>query len=409
MHTSHHRPWTRCLYFVLAGALLAGCGAGSEAKQTEPGDVAPRAEVVVPVEVVQPVRGNISSYFETTARVEAERRVALAAEGSGRCVSIAVEEGDSVEAGQILAELKKDEAQALLRQAQVNVQQTKTAYDLAVKQSQAGHGTQVDRDNTRFAYEQALAELEMRQIVLENLSIRAPIDGIVTKREIQIGALVNSGTTAFEIVDPDSLMLAIHPPEKQIPRLTPGQSAQVRIDAMPGRVFQAQIRRISPSVDPASGTVKVILDFDARDRRSIPESAFARVQLVMDTRQNVLLIPKDAVLEEDGKSFVYAIREVAAPDETNMLRAERVEVGLGLEDSARVQVFRGLADDDRVVVNGHYSLKPDSAVSIMDLDAELEATAGLSAEQALAEAEARREELSELGETGQGGQTRQRW
>lgn len=403
-------PWLGLLFVAVSAALSSGCGTGSEAKQTsadDPKGDSKNREVIVPVEVVQPKRGSISAYFETTARVEAERKVDIAAEGSGLCISLNVEEGDVVEAGQILAELKTDEAEALLRQARVSVDKAKTAFDLAQKQTTAGHGTVVDRDNTHFNYEEALAELEMRTIAVNNMTIRAPIGGTITRRDIQVGYFVTSGMPAFEIVDPDSYMLVINPPEKELPRLKEGQAAVVRIDALPGKQFAAHVRRINPNVDPSSGTVKVVLDFEPPDRRSMPESAFARVSLVMDTRQNVLLLPKDAIMQEDGESFVYVLRdapaEVGGPDEGALYAAERVAIGTALEDSANVQVFRGLEETDQVVISGQYSLKPGSPVRIMDIDADLAAKAGVSADEALAAADSHEEESGESGGSAQGG------
>jgi hypothetical protein len=118
----------------------------------------------------------------------------------------------------------------------------------------------------------------------------------------------------------------------------------------------------------------------------------------------VLLLPKDAILQEEGKAYVYALRDNPSPVATTefpTFLAERVEIGMGLEDSAHVQVFRGLNDGDRVVINGQYSLKPGTVVRVMDLTSEIEAKADLSAEEALAEAQARRDEMSSMDERSQ--------
>ncbi|MCH7959716.1 MAG: efflux RND transporter periplasmic adaptor subunit [Candidatus Hydrogenedentes bacterium] len=375
--------------FIGLGLSLAACNERAlEAKLRETVTGPRPADIPIPVEAALPLRGTISSYFETTSRIEAERRVDVAAEAIGICASVSVEEGDTVQAGDVLAELDKEEAEALLRQIEVQVRQHETSLELAKRQTREGHGTQVDRDNARFRYETSLADHDMQRIRLDNLTIRAPIAGIVTQKTIQPGMYVSIGMTAFTIMDPSSLMLVIHPPEKDLPRLRVGQSAQVRIDALPGKVFEASIRRINPSVDPVSGTIKVVLDLKEANRSRLPESAFARVKLVMNTRKNVLMVPKEAVLEEGGRKYVFIVK---TDTEDSVGVAHRIEVGTGLEDNDYIQIFRGLTDEDQVVTNGHHALNDGSRVNVTGIADEIQMTADRTADEALAAAKIRRE------------------
>lgn len=367
-------------------------------------------EVVVPVEASKPTRGNIATYFETTTRVEAERLVDVSAKASARCSALLAEVGDLVKSGQVIAELEREEAQALYQQSDVQVRQNKTSYELAQKQFEEGLGPKVEMDNARYAYEQSLATLESQKLQLENLTIRAPIDGVVTSRTIQEGMLVSTGTQVFRIVDPSSFILTISPPERELPRLEVGQKAKVTIDAMRGKEFEATIRRINPSVDPVSGTVKVLLDFDDDVRKVLRESSFARVKLVMATLQNVLLAPKEALIEEEGRQYVFVVRpapekedgpapaageESAAAADTKdageTFVAERVEVRAGLEDTNRVQILSGVTEDDLLITNGQYTLKAGTKVRVTNLHDEVWQNAKLPADEALAAAEKRRE------------------
>lgn len=366
-------------------------------------------DVVVPVEASKPTRGNIATYFETTTRVEAERLVNVAAKASARCIAVLAEVGDAVKVGEIIAELERDEAQALYQQSDVQVRQNKTSFELAQRQYEEGLGPKVEMDNARYAYDQSLATLETQKLQLENLTIRAPIDGVITSRTIQEGMLVSTGMEVFRIVDPTSFILTISPPERELPRLEVGQKAKVTIDAMRGKEFEATIRRINPSVDPVSGTVKVVLDFDEDMRKSLRESSFARVKLVMATLQNVLLAPKEALIEEEGRQYVFVVRPApeaadgpkpesapapadgAATDENAIpLVAERVEVRAGLEDTNRVQILSGVTEDDLLITNGQYTLKPGAKVRVTNLHDEVWQNAKLTADEALEVAEKRR-------------------
>ncbi len=371
-------------------------------------------EVVIPVEASTPQRGDIAMYFETTTRVEAERMVDVAAKASARCETVSAEVGDLVKTGQIIAEMEKNEARALYSQSEVQVRQNKTSYELAQKQYEEGLGPKVEMDNARYAHEQSLATLESQKIQIENLTIRAPIDGVVTSRDVQSGMLVNAGQKTFRIVDPTSFNITISPPERELPRLKVGQKAKVSIDALRGKEFDAEIRRINPSVDPISGTVKVVLDFDEEVRKVLHESAFARVKLVMATLQGVLLAPKEALLEEDGRHYVFVARapenisgkdaparapgsaetpadKSAAPAESGeVYHAERVEVQTGLEDSDRVQIVSGVGENDLLITNGQHTLKPGSKVRVTNTHDAVWQNASVTADDALVRAEKKR-------------------
>ncbi|MCL4693567.1 MAG: efflux RND transporter periplasmic adaptor subunit, partial [Candidatus Hydrogenedentes bacterium] len=204
---------------------------------------------------------------------------------------------------------------------------------------------------------------------------------------------------SFDIVDTNSYILTINPPEQLLPRVEKGQKALVSIDAVKGDAFEATVRRINPAVDPATGTVKVTLDFRKDIMSQLREAAFARVRLVMDTRENALLVPKDAVIEENARKYLFVVgpEEQASPEGSesadtaaNTMIATRVEVKTGLEDNAKVEIIEGIDENSPIVTVGQQTLKSGSEVKLTTTQEELLAKAGLSAEEALAAAEAER-------------------
>lgn len=382
------------------GLLVAGCSAPVEGKAPD-ASAAPAGvdRIMVPVEVQQPARKDISSYFETTTRVQAERRVEVLAKGAGICDRVFFEEGDRVAAEAVLAELDKTELAAQVRQAQVTLRQQKTTLEIAERSLAEGIGAPVERDNARFAHEQAQAALEMNEARLAHQTVRAPIGGIITRRSLQEGMLVSPGMPAFTIVDPDSYALPISVPEKELSKLAIGQEARVRVDSLEGEDLNASIRRINPSMDPLSGTVKVILEFEDSVRPGLRDAAFARVRLVMQTIKDALVVPKDAIVEENARSYLMVAEPAAAEDGAAEPGAggpahvaRRVEVEKGLEDSEVVQILSGVSDDSLVVVMGQHTLKPDAQVTITSASKEIEARESLSAEEALEAARKRAEE-----------------
>lgn len=414
------------LSLALILSALAGCDMLAKAgkNQTEAEKNAlEEIEIIIPVQAQLPSRGDISAHFETTTRVEAENRVQVVAEAIGECTQVSVQEGDTVQAGQILAELDKKGMRASIGQTEVQVRQSKTAYDRAASMCEEGLSSQAEKDNAKFAYEQALASLETQKVQLSKLTVRAPISGLLTHKLIQLGQMVASGSPIFSISDPDSFMLVINPPERELARLQPGQKAKVTIDALGTDEFDAAVRRINPNVDPASGTVKVTLDFDPGTRSKLRDAAFARVRLVMDTRKNALLVPKDAVLEENARKYLFVVEqekpkttteanaaqppadtppqaqqksgqnEPPAADKPVFL-ANRIEIETGFEDSNSVEVVKGIDDTALIVVLGQHTLKNGSRVTVTNANDEILARAGLSAQDALAAAKERREKAN---------------
>jgi membrane fusion protein, multidrug efflux system len=209
------------LIIAMAGALaLAGCNIGGLTATAEgDGDAngdEDRETLAIPVEVELPHRSDISAYFETTTRVEAEHRIEVMAEAVGRASSIHVDEGDIVNQGDILAELDKREAESSLRQTEVQLRQHRTELDRARRGYELGIIPRAEYESARFAYEQSLASLESQRIQLDHLTVRAPIAGVVTELHARTGSMISSGSPLCTIVDPNSYRLVINPPEREL-------------------------------------------------------------------------------------------------------------------------------------------------------------------------------------------------
>lgn len=417
--------WKICRVCFAAILLLA---AGCDNRRDDKVDAKiaePPVRAVARVEAERPQRRDISEYLAETSRITAESQVEVLAKGTGHCLAIKVEEGDMVKEGQVLAELDRDEMEAQVRQSRVNVSQQKIAYERAEQGVKDGIVSREVRDNAKFAYEQAKASLEMQEVQLSFLTIRAPISGVVTKRMLQEGMLVSTGTAAFTIVDPSTYVLPINVNERNLPRLRVGQKAYVTVDSAGDREFTARVRRINPGVDLQSSSVKVILEFDQADHKYLRESAFARYQLVMDTREDALTVPKDAIIEDNTRRYVMLVEraeeerddgagatseagdpEETAPDiqqpETKWV-AGRAEVEVGLEDADYTEILSGIQPEDRVITLGQQTVNDGDPVEVTTIEASLQSNADMDAEQALKQAEERATEEGEGGKRRRGG------
>lgn len=387
----------------------------SKSKKSKP------AQVIIPVEAEAANIGKIADYFITYSKVEAETKVEIFAEGSETALQVMVDEGDTVTRGQALVELDKQAVTANLQQAKSQLKQNEADYDRAKKGFASGLNSQAEYDAAFFSFEQSKENLRTQEVQLANMTVRAPFDGVITTRHVQPGTLVGSGVACFTIIDPSSYVLPVDVPETALPRLFVGQQAQVTIDSLGGQELRASVRRVNPAIGE-SGMVKVLLDFDEDTQSLLRDMAFARIRLVMDTHENALLIPKDALLEENGRQYVYVVRATEeTPEEEDAesgdeessdgkevladskdadkvsgppLMAEQVEVEVGLSDSNFVEIVSGLTTEDLLVTNGQHTLQDKSRLRVTNATTEIMSKAGLTPGEAL--------EAAKLNETGDG-------
>jgi RND family efflux transporter MFP subunit len=389
--------WTRILVLATLVGVLAGCtgaapSANTKEAQARKVDQKPAA---IPVEAQLPTRGALSEYWDTNSRVEADRRVQVTSEGVGKCLSILVEEGDNVTKGDVLAELDTSELNTQLASAKTQLAKAKADYSRSRESVKEGLVPPLEFENAKYALEQQQASVDQLNVQLGNMTVRAPLTGIVTKKLAQTGQIISSGAPCFEIIDPQSYVLNVNAPEKDyLARIKVGQKAVVELDSV-GESVTAKVKRINPAIDPENGyTVKVTLEFSKDTLPKLRDNAFARVKLVLATHENALMVPKNAVVEENTRKYIYTVDQQAANAETStqpdgeantgkILIAERREIKTGLEDSTNIEVLEGITDDNLVVTVGQQTLKPGAEVKLTTVQEELLAKSRLSADEAL--------------------------
>ncbi len=338
-----------CVAIAAAGA--AGCSkngrAGTNGKKDD--------KVKVPVEIAAVTKGTISAYFTGTATIGAEEETGVVAKVGGVVKEILVEEGQYVKAGDVLAKLDDEKIAVQLAQAKSALDKLKTSYERNVelhKQSlistEMFHQSKYDYESQKAAYD--LAELEFKYA-----SIRTPISGVVAERLIKVGNMVLPNQSVFRVAGLDPLIAILHVPERQLGKLRPGLTAQLLVDAGSTDPFTGRIKRISPVIDPATGTVKVTVEVRDPSRRLRP-GMFARVNIIYDVHQNVLTAPKDAIITEDRESAVFVVRDSIA---------YRQVVTTGFVNTTAIEVLTGLQPGDTIVTTGKASLKDSARVQIV--------------------------------------------
>jgi multidrug efflux pump subunit AcrA (membrane-fusion protein) len=214
---------------------------------------------------------------------------------------------------------------------------------------------QEDRDALLAQIRQAEATVKLAEINLKNATIRAPIGGIISERFLDRGAFVSTTTPLTRIVAMDMVKVVVPVVESELAQLRPGADAEIHVDTYPDELFRGSVVRISPTVDPESRAADVEIQVNNHDHRLKP-GMFARVSIVMQQRDRVLLLSKDSLVRENGppRVFVY-----------DNGKASIQEVRLGLEGEQYVEVLTGLQDGDEVITAGQYELADGMPVKVI--------------------------------------------
>ena len=344
------------LLLVCSILALAACNREGGDEKTKGSDAKPAAEVKIPVEVALANRESISSNFQGTAALEAEAVAQVVAKTGGVILQIRVEEGQQVQRGAVLARLENDrqrlnlaQASANLRKIQNDMKRQTELFNRKLIGSGVFEQLKFDLETQKTSYDIAVLELSYTEI-------RAPISGTLSQRLVKLGNQINVGQTLFRIDDFDPLEARVAVPERDMQAIKAGQSVQMLVDAMPGKVFVGAVARVSPVVDPKTGTFDVIAQFNDPSQ-TLRSGMFGRVNIVTATHDNTLVIPRVALLTEDGTSAVYVVAGG---------RVARKSVQVGFTADGRSEILDGLTDGDQVITLGQNAVREGSLVEVVN-------------------------------------------
>ncbi len=338
------------------GVLLSLCSCSRSddgvAEELEQGE----GESSVSVAVTAVRRGPISRFIPSAGNLEAEREAMLLAETSGRVEAVAFEEGDAVPAGALLVTLDDDDPR--LQVARARLVAERDAAELAritrLHERELVAGERFEA--ARLQAELSATDLELAKERLDRTRVRAPFEGVLAALSIRPGQSATAGAPVARVVVLDPLLLRIHLPEDEVAELRIGQPVEILAGRASGGRHEGEIRLISPVVDPSAGTVEVTIEVPNPELALRPGS-FARVRVVTEVRDAVLLVPTDALLFDPGESFVFRV-------EGDSVTRAGVEIGLAADGWTEVR--RGLDEGDAVVSAGQGALRRGDRVSVVD-------------------------------------------
>jgi RND family efflux transporter MFP subunit len=355
----------------------------------------PVVEVAAVQKAVGP--GNREALLNASGYVTPRRRATIAAKITGRVTGVFFDEGTRVHEGQLLATLDdsdarkaldsakadRESAQAAIADLQVQLKNANILLHRADQLQKAGVQTQEQLDNARTAADSLLAKIQLSkaqvdaaqariqvaQQAVDNCTIRAPFEGIVVSKDAQVGEMVSpvsagggfTRTGIATIVDMKSNEIEVDVSESYIARVKPNQQVTAILDAYPDWEIPSRVRTIIPSADRQKATVKVRISFVKLDPRILPDMGI-KVTFLGDEPSKktaaaapAILIPRNAVHDESGKTVVFLVKGD---------KAERRAVTLGGSRGSDTEVIAGVTTGDTVIVKGPADLRDGQAVEI---------------------------------------------
>jgi HlyD family secretion protein len=243
-----------------------------------------------------------------------------------------------------LAEMEYTVAEAQLAASQQNLRLLREGARQEVKEA------------SRAKLKEMEALLAQEQIHLQNTDVVAPFQGEIIRRYVDGGALVSPSTPIVNLVHTMTLKVVANVLERNIPFLKPGMKATIRTEAYPERMFEGRVARINIGLDLSTRTLRSEIEIPNSNRLLKP-GMFTRIEVVLLEKPGVLAVPRDAVMEEEGKQFVYLV-------EGN--KATRRPILTGIEQDRFLEVKEGLKERDRVVVRGQEAIKENTTLRIIE-------------------------------------------
>jgi multidrug efflux system membrane fusion protein len=305
-------------------------------------------------------------FLTAVGSITAVHQVTVSPEVDGAVTRILFQAGATVKKGDLLVQLNDAPEQADLNAMHAQQRLAQTALDRQRRLIESGFVAQAQLDQAQSQHDAAAANTARLQALIAQKQIRAPFDGVLGVREVEVGQYLKAGADVTSITQPSPLYVNFTLPEQAQPRVGIGQDVTFTVDAHGERTFTARVAVIDPQVTAETRTVKVQALAENPDG-VLASGMFANVNLVMPPRTGALTVPETAIDYTVGGAFVYVIQEETNPDtKATALKVHRIAIEAGERQGNRVAVTGGLNAGDRIVSAGQIRLFEGATVVLGD-------------------------------------------
>ena len=325
------------------------------------GNVPPPTTVTAITAESRPMPRSITGIGTLTAI----NQVRVTAETAGRVIAVLFEPGSEVRAGEALvqlndaperAELASYQAQARL--AEANLKRTS---ELATQE----FSSKASLDQNQALLEQARAEIKRVDAMIAQKLVRAPFDGRLGIREVEVGQYVTPGAELVTLTDLGRLYVDLTVAEQQRQRLKPGLPVEITNDAIPDRTFKGELTTVEPQVDPATRAIKVQATLDNPEELLLP-GMFANARIILPDGPAVVMLPETAIAHTLYGESVFIVRDgEPGQDGEPQQKVEQTFLRTGEAAGGQVAVLDGVKPGDRVVSAGQFKLQNEAPVRVV--------------------------------------------
>jgi multidrug efflux system membrane fusion protein len=363
-----HRPVRTVRWFIIVGVLLAllvGGLVGFNAFRTKmiTQFFATNKPPPATVTVAQAKSEVIPNLLTAVGDLAAVHQVNVTSDVSGRITEILFTAGTEVKAESPLIQLFDAPEQADLASFRAQATVAQLSLDRAKQLASRQFGPQATVDSTQAAFDQANAGIARTQAIISQKLVRAPFDGELGVRRVEVGQFLTAGTQIVTLTDLSMLYLNFTVTEKDSGNLKVGQIVRIMVDAYPGRTFEGKITTIEPQIATDTRNIRVQATIANPDKILKP-GMFATTTVVLPDKPPVVTVPETAVDYTLYGDSVYLITEKKEDDGKTSLTAVRTFVRTGNRIGGRAEILSGLKDGDRVVAVGQLKLQSGAAVTI---------------------------------------------
>lgn len=344
----------RILYFVVATVILAIVIYPKLPKtQESPAESSTTTQSKLTVQGLIVSKSPLKNQVNVTGSILADESVTLNSEVAGKIEMISFKEGQKVRKGDLLIKLNDDEVLAEIEKLQYT---RKLNEDNEFRQQQLLDKEAISREE----YETSLttlnttkAEIKIMQARLDKHHIKAPFDGVVGLRDVSEGSYLNPGSRIADLYKVDPIKLEFSIPSKYISLVNEGDSILFSVDAY-DRQFRGSIYAIEPQIDPQTRSLKVRANAPNKNGLLLP-GQFARINLILETIPNAMMVPTIAVIPELNGKKLYLYKN-------GIVESQSVQTGIRTEDN--LQVTAGISPGDTVIVSGLMQVNQGTEVNI---------------------------------------------
>ena len=337
------------LLAILLLVWLVLIGEHKRAKTDEPESTAVATNTVSAVQVRNSVAEPWSQIVVAQGQILPWRRVSLNAEVEGHVLELNKNQGDTVKAGDVLLKLSDEGRAAQLKQAKANLEYAKLELEGAKSLKTSNFTSETELSGLKSALASAEAQLELAQLAYDYGKPKAPFDGIVDRRHIEIGDQVNKDTPLFDVVQIDKLRVTAYIPQQRISLLTLGQN--VSLSLLNGQSFEGQLIFISAAADEATRSYYIEVAVDNPERLRIA-GASATINLPTEPVMSHSVSPALLSLDQNGKPGLFT---VSNDNKVEYFQVELLSIG-------KQAVVAGLPDTTRIITVGAGFVKEGQAV-----------------------------------------------